>query len=231
MERWKMSETDLTVDEVSKICLLMFSASVDTTAGQIAWYLTHIALNEEVQEKLFQEISQNVQESGGKITPEMFVPSKSPYLSAVVRESHRLTPPVNINPRRRIAKEVEIHGHVLPVGSVVAFDHISKSIDPEFVEDPFIFRPERFLPDAIEARKGTKSEFLDHPLFSGPFGQGARRCPGSRVARNESMAMLAQCVLDWKMYIPDVSSYRDIPYGRETIIVPKLPKFSFESRK
>jgi cytochrome P450 len=91
----------------------------------------------------------------------MFAASKSPYLGAVVRESNRLTCPANLAPMRRITQEVEIHGHVLPAGSMVGFDQASKSIDPEFVNDAFSFRPERFLPNAVQARKGTKSEFLD----------------------------------------------------------------------
>lgn len=231
MERWEKGDTGLTKDEVFKICLILFNASVDTTSAKTAWHLLHVALNEEAQERLYQEIYNNVQETGGKITPVMFAAANSPYLAAVLRESNRLTCPANLTPIRRTAKETEVHGPIIPAGSVVCFDQASKSIDPEFVDDPFSFQPERFLPDAVEARKGTKAEFLDHPLFSGPFGQGARRCPGSRVARNESMALLAQCVLDWKMSIPEVSDFRDVPYGLDTLVSPKLPKFSFEPRE
>jgi cytochrome P450 len=231
IERWKIGNTDLTEDEVHKICLVLFNVSVDTTSTKIGWHLMHVALNEESQETLFQEINQNVQETDGKLTPEMFDPIKSPYLGAVLRESNRLTPPVNLSPRRRIDKEVKVHGHIIPAGSVVAFDQVAKSCDPEFVDDPFEFRPERFLPEAVQARKGTKSEFLDHPLYSSPFGLGARQCPGSRVARNESMAFLAKTVLDWKMSLPDVSDFRDVPYVREAVFTPKLPTFNFESRK
>jgi len=230
MVRWEKGDTGLAKDEVFKICLILFNASVDTTSAKTSWHLLHTALNEEVQEKLYEEIYTNVQETGGKITPAMFAASKSPYLGAVLRESNRLTCPANLAPMRRIAEEAEIHGNVIPAGSVVCFDQASKSIDPEFVDDPFTFRPERFLPNAVEARKGTKAEFLDHPLFSGPFGQGARRCPGSRVAKNESMALLAQCVLDWKMSVPGYSDFRDVPYGLETLVCPKLPKFNFEQR-
>lgn len=231
MERWEKGDTGLTKDEVSKVCLTLFNASVDTTSAKTSWHLLHVALNEEVQEKLYQEIYTNVQETGGKITPGLFAASKSPYLGAVLRESQRLTTPVNLAPMRRITKETEVHGTIIPAGNIVCFDQVSKGKDPEFVDDPFTFRPERFLPDAVEARKGTKSEFLDHPLFSGPFGQGARRCPGSRVARNEAIALVAQCVLDWKMSVPGISDYRDVPYSLETVMTPKLPKFNFEPRK
>jgi len=230
MERWAKGDTGLTKDEVLKICIVLFNTSVDTTSTKTAWHLLHTALNEEAQEKLYEEVFANVQETDGKITPGLFAASKSPYLGAVIRESNRLTCPANLTPVRKIAEDTEIHGHTIPAGSSIAFDQLSKSVDPEFVDDPFAFRPERFLPDAVEARKGTKSQFLDHPLFSGPFGQGARRCPGSRVAKNESMALLAQCVLDWKMSVPGCTDFRDVPNTLETLITPKLPKFNFEKR-
>ena len=231
IKRWEEGDTGLTKEEVNKICLILFNLSVDTTSTKTAWHLLHVGLNEEVQNTLYAELQSLVQESDGNLTPEIFAESKSPYLNAIIRESNRLTCPANLAPIRKLAKDVEVHGHILKAGSVVAFDQMSKSMDPELVEDPFSFRPERFLPDAVEARKGTKSEFLDHPLFSGPFGQGARRCPGSRVARNESMALIAQCVLDWKFVVPGFSHYREVPYGREGLISgPKLPLFLFESR-
>ena len=80
MERWKLGETDLTKDEVNRICLIMFNASVDTTSAKTAWHFLHVALNEEAQEKLFQEIYVMFRETDGKITPAMFAASKSPYL-------------------------------------------------------------------------------------------------------------------------------------------------------
>jgi Cytochrome P450 len=230
MERWKLGETDLTREEVEFICVTMFTVSVDTTSAKASCLFLHVGLNEEAQDKLYQEIHDNVQETNGVITPGMFAGSKSPYLGAFVRECMRLTLPINLNPIRKIAENMEIHGHVIKAGSKIAFDQIGKSLDPEFVDDPYAFRPERFLPDAVEKRKGTKSEFLDHPFYGSAFGQGARRCPGSRVARNEVMTLLAQSVLDWKMSIPGYHDFRDVPIQLETFFTPQLPKFDFKSR-
>lgn len=68
------------------------------------------------------------------------------------------------------------------------------------VSDPDQFKPDRWLPEAVEARKGTPAAMLDHPFFKGPFSEGARKCPGSRVAKSESLCLLvAQLILDWEM--------------------------------
>jgi cytochrome P450 len=125
---------------------------------------------------------------------------------------------------------VEVHGTVFPAGTVFAFDSISKNNDPDLLENVKDFMPERWLPEAVAARKGTRAEILDHPLFSGPFGQGARRCPGSRVARNEGMVLIAQLALDWKMSIPGYKHWTEVPYGLQTVTAPFLPKMEFEAR-
>lgn len=152
MERWKLGETDLTKEEVTTICSTMFNASVDTTSAKTAWHFLHVALNPEAQERLYDEIYANVQESDGVISPGLFAASNTPYLGAVLRESNRLTCPANLSPIRKIVSDIEIHGHVVPAGSKVAFDQVAKSLDAEFVDDPFEFRPERFLPEAVAAR-------------------------------------------------------------------------------
>ena len=60
--------------------------------------------------------------------------------------------------------------------------------------DAHEFRPERWLPDAVVARKGTAAEVIDHPLLRAPFSAGARMCPGNKIANFELLTMVAQLV-------------------------------------
>lgn len=65
--------------------------------------------------------------------------------------------------------------------------------DPEIVEEPWSFRPERFLPEAVEARKEDEvRSLLDHKLMGTPFSFGARMCMGSRLADMEIMTLMAK---------------------------------------
>ncbi|EJK55257.1 hypothetical protein THAOC_25027, partial [Thalassiosira oceanica] len=73
----------------------------------------------------------------------------------------------------------------------------------KFVEDPTSFRPERFLPEAVDARRGTPSEILDHPSFVDPFGRGKRRCLGSNVAVAEITVLAARLVQDYELSLED----------------------------
>ncbi|GKZ00248.1 hypothetical protein MPSEU_000977700 [Mayamaea pseudoterrestris] len=223
--------SELTEEEVDGICFSMLSASVDTTAGKTAWHVLHVGLHPEVQDRAHEEAKRILEQGGGAFLEDSFTNDKAPYLNAILRESHRLTNPSNLVPIRSIANNLEVHGIDFPAGTVFAFDAISKNTDSSLVDNPQAFIPDRWLPEAVAARKGTRAEILDHPLFSGPFGQGARRCPGSRVARNESIVLLAQLMLDWKISVPGVKHWSDVRYGQQTVIAPYLPHMDFEARQ
>ena len=65
-----------------------------------------------------------------------------------------------------------------------------------------LFLPERWLASAVEARKGTASEILDHRLLSSPFSFGPRMCLGARLAELEIKVLIARLVQDWEISIP-----------------------------
>lgn len=223
-------QDDITVEEAMSLAANLIAGGVDTTGNMLTWRILHIALHSEVQQKLYEELIQQVDEKG-QLTEDAMSPSNSPYLHACMRESHRCGNAVPVVPIKRFESEVEVHGVTLPPGSVVALDSYSTGMDPELVDDPTEFRPERFLPDEVEARKGTRSEVIDHAFFSGPFSQGARRCPGSRVANLEAHVFVAQLVLDWKMSIPSLNHWSECPYDMDTLMAARLPPIEFIPRK
>ena len=72
--------------------------------------------------------------------------------------------------------------------------------------EPTKFNPDRFSEEAVAARKGTRAEFLDHPVACTPFGFGARMCVGSRVARLEVSALISRIVQDHQLEYDAVNS-------------------------
>ena len=100
----------------------------------------------------------------------------------------------------------------------------------DLVENSEEFRPEQWLQDSVKARKGSPSKIIDHPFFALPFSQGARKCPGSRVATNEIKVLLSQLVLDWKISSP-ITELGDVRYEQRVIIEVKLPDLQFEARQ
>lgn len=231
IERQASENSNVTIREVQELAWTGLFAAVDTTSAALAWNLLHIAREEGVQEKLYNELSGIVAETGGELTPEAFAKADStPYLRAVVRESHRMTPSSVLGLFKMIGSDdLEIHSRKMKKGAVVGLETYSLGIDPEYVDEPEKFKPERWLPDAVAARAGTPSQVLDHPFLKEPFSQGPRRCPGSRVATNEILVFLAQLILDWEITSP-VKSLKDVTYSQQTSIEVHLPTLSFERR-
>ena len=71
---------------------------------------------------------------------------------------------------------------------------------------------------------------IDDPFFSGPFSQGARRCPGSRVANLEVQGLIAQLILDWQLKLPEDLTLSDIDSQLETTLIPVWPEVEFVAR-
>ncbi|KAL7488004.1 hypothetical protein ACHAW6_013598, partial [Cyclotella cf. meneghiniana] len=234
IERQRAEESGIDESELMQICLLMLNASVDTTSAFICWAMVHLSTNLHVQENLYRELKQHMDASeDGMLHAEILTKAKSPYLHAVLRESHRMTPVYpSLMFKSNSVADIEIHGVTVPKGSLVGFDSYPIGMDPQIVDQPDKFVPERWIGDEpIQARKGTPAEVLDSIMYRDPFSQGARRCPGSRVAVNETQLILSQLVLDWKMSAPDsVKSYRDVPYKMQTLLVAQLPEMNVEAR-
>lgn len=233
IDRQKAEQT-ITVEEMKSLCNMALSAAVDTTSTTVKWNIIHLALNQEVQRKLYDELHMNLESSNKqRLDADVISKSVSPYLHHIIRESHRLTPVLALMVKTN-SQGIDIHGENMEKGSVLRLDRYAIGINPKIVDKPYEFIPERWIPDAVKERSGSEKEVLDHILLKEPFGQGQRRCPGSRVATNETLVMIAQLVLDWEISIqPDsgVKSLKDIEYNLELTIVPKMPGMKFKRRK
>ena len=232
IERFRAEDSSVSAEEFKDICVLLLNASVDTTSTFIAWLVVHLSVNPDVQQKLYEEVKANIEQEGGELTAEMLTKKRSPYLHATMRESHRKTPvhPTTLT-KSNSESPVTVHGLEFEAGSVFTFDQHSAGMDPSIIDEPHVFRPERWLSEGLEAAKGTPAEMLDHPFYRDPFSQGARRCPGSRVAINETLAILAQLVHDYEIKAPaSIETYQDYDYKQMTLLVPQLPKLEFTPR-
>ena len=217
-------------EELTDIVRVALTAAVDTTSSLLDWNILHLALNPEMQEKVHAELVESTTKCGG-LNEEALRKSNTPYLHAMLREQHRLTPsaPLTVMKENSLS-DLEIHGTAIPKDSVICLDGHSIGLDDSIVDDPQEFRPERWLPEAVEARKGTPAEILDHPYYRDPFSQGSRKCPGSRVANNEVLLMLSQLVLDWKITPPGGYGKDNVEYSVHGMVHPKLPNLNFVMR-
>ncbi|MEX2193731.1 MAG: cytochrome P450 [Thermoleophilaceae bacterium] len=99
------------------------------------------------------------------------------YLDAVVQETLRVRPVIS-DVVRKLTRDTEVAGHVLPAGANVLPAISLVQSDPRHHPDPQAFRPERFL-DGSPA-----------PNTWIPFGGGRRRCLGAAFASFEMRTVL-----------------------------------------
>ena len=118
------------------------------------------------------------------------------YLRACLEESMRLCPPVPMHlPREVLAGGLKVDDHVFPAGTVVGVPTYALHRSEEHFEDPFSYRPERWLlRSATEARSnGVTEEVLARQRRAFvPFSLGPRACIGRGFALMELEISIAR---------------------------------------
>lgn len=166
------SKKTLTEDEAMAQCVLFFVAAQDTTSTAIANTLYLLAIHPEVQEKLRREADECFATHGEH--PSLDEVTKLKYLHCVVSESLRMYPPAPRIERTPYADytvgdtKIKVKKSDLVTIPVYAMHH-----DPEYFEDPFTFKPERFSDENVGSIQ---------PYTYLPFGAGPRNCIGMRFA-------------------------------------------------
>ena len=226
----QLEDESVREEELADIIRVALTAAIDTTSSLLSWNMLHLALNPDVQDKLHAELLESTRKYGG-LNEEALRKANVPYLHAVLRETHRLTPaaPLTVFKENSLS-DLEIHGSTIPKDSLLTLDGHSVGLDESIVENPQEFRPERWFPEEVEARKGTPAEILDHPYYRDAFSQGSRKCPGSRVANNEVLLLISQFVLDWNISPPEGYGKEDVTYCMHGMVHPDLPNLNFEAR-
>jgi len=199
-----VSRGELAPDAITELQGPLLMAGVDTTAYAMSWFFLNMASNPEVQTKLAEELSEKL--NGADLTTVDQIESLT-YLQACYRESHRLTPVAPISAKTLEQDITVVSGgkaYEVSAGQRMSLNLRGMPMDPEFVEDPTSFKPERFSEDAVKARKGTPAALaLDHPIMHDPFGKGKRRCIGANVAKAEMFCLAARLLQDYEISLVD----------------------------
>ncbi len=154
-------------DELVRNLRLLGFAGHETTAGVIAYMMTHYARNPTLWDRLLEEVKANA-DCDLSSTADL---KRFPFAEAMFRESLRLNPPVSAI-FRKLTEDVELHGHVLPKGCEVHISLASRSWDPVQYPNPRILNPDRWL----ERERGPgASESIQ-------FGGGPHFCVGYHMA-------------------------------------------------
>ncbi len=162
--------------------LTFIVAGHETTALTLAWALYLCAFDQDVQEKLFAEVSEVL---GGRIAgPEDI--GKLPYTEQVIKETLRLYPPASFISRTAQGAD-ELCGREIRKKDTVMLPIYALQRNQELWPEPDAFKPERFA-------KGAK-----YDRFAWlPFGDGPRVCIGAHFAMVEAQIILASLISRYK---------------------------------
>ncbi|KAI1307611.1 Cytochrome P450 3A13 [Halotydeus destructor] len=179
-DKTKLQNKTLDDNEVIANSILFFAAGSETTASLLSFLFHSLAVNDDVQETLYDEIR-----SAGKLDYQTV--STLPYLDATIQETLRMYPPALVTDREA-SEEYAIPGTdiVLEAGSTIFIPIYSVHHDENNYPNPKKYDPTRFLP---ENRDNIK------PYTYLPFGSGPRNCVGMRFALLETKLLIAKLVL------------------------------------
>ena len=179
-------------------------AGHETTASTLAWAFERLPRHPHVLERLREEVDAGEDDE---------------YLTAAIQETLRRRPVLPNNAPRLVKQEIEVGGWTYPVGVALVPNAYLIHHDPEIYEDPYEFRPERWL----GVKPGTYTWI--------PFGGGRRRCLGAAFAMVEMKivmrAILTACELRPAVDGPEIATRRNITVrpsaGTATVLKDREP--------
>ncbi|XP_077869008.1 cytochrome P450 20A1-like [Saccoglossus kowalevskii] len=182
-----------------------FIAGYHTTAFMMVWTLYYMCENQEVQEKVYQEIIEVIgkDEQVNHVNLELLK-----YMRCVFDESIRCSVLAPFAARVNMNADMVVQGYTIPKWTPVVHALGVVQMDDEIWPEPERFIPERFLHENASTR---------HPFSFQPFGfAGKRKCPGYRIAYAEGAVFLATLCRKFKFQMVEGQTI-ERKYGFVTI--------------
>ncbi|KAK5988316.1 Cytochrome P450 monooxygenase apf7 [Cladobotryum mycophilum] len=185
----KVTEKEIWTEAINFV-----AAGGDTTSTAMSSAFFYLARNPRCKEKLLQEIQTTFESSadihsGSKL-------SSCVYLRACIDEALRMSPPVpGTMWREQLLEDINtdkpftVDGHIIPPGVHVGVNAYSIHHNEEYFPDPFVYKPERWLP----AEEGSELTEAKRAAFV-PFSIGARGCLGKPMAYQEASLTIAKTI-------------------------------------
>nr|AZP56675.1 CYP6K1b [Locusta migratoria migratoria] len=171
-----VGKTYFTLEDLAADSFGFFAAGFETSSTTISSSLYELALHEDIQNKLHQEIDEVLNRHGGNITYDAI--AEMTYLEKVLSETLRKYPPLPfLNRECTEPYTIPDSDVVVDKGTGIVISLFGLHYDPEHFPDPERFDPERFS----EEEKANR-----HPYVYLPFGDGLHACIGMFVFSSRS---------------------------------------------
>ncbi|KAL9656569.1 hypothetical protein ABK040_012152 [Willaertia magna] len=216
MER---SKNDPNPDAVVESVMISFlQAGIDITMRMLCISAYRLAHHPEYQEKIYQELlevfgeptlEEATSEHGLQVTKEQY--KKLKFTKYFLDEVLRVNPFSYVVSAREMTKDLEVGGYILPKDSMVMTVQQHPSLKDEYVP-----RAKEFLPERWE--KGSPLA-PTNSYISAPFGIGARKCPGSRIASTEIHFAIINFVRHFKLSHANPQKFPDMSFDQALLYI------------
>ena len=208
-------EAEQTVTDDNLIVLMMdvLFAGVDPVSSTLSWAIVYLVNYPNVQTKLHRELDDV---TGRNRHPSLSDRSRLPYLEAVMHETLRLASPVPLSIPHKAVANTTLQGFTVPKDCSVIFNFWAIHRDAWKWENPYEFRPERF----IDAEGKLISPSLPSLSYL-PFGCGSRECLGQSLAMAKFFLFFSRIVSEFEFSIPPGC---DLPSMLGTATVVREPR-------
>nr|AGI03846.1 cytochrome P450 6BQ10 [Tribolium castaneum] len=192
-----VKEKALTLNELSAQAFVFFLAGFETSSTTMTWALYELATNQNVQEKLRNEIINVLSRHDNKLTYEAMM--EMTYMEKVIHDTLRKYPPLPIL-TRKCNKDYTIPNTSIKLrrGTTVAIPVLGLHTDPEYYSNPEKFDPEHFSEENVKSRPGFT--WL-------PFGDGPRICIGLRFGMLQSKVGLTAILKNYKVTLSNKTKF------------------------
>lgn len=187
---WRHFQSDVEDEALRPNIRVFLAGALEATTSYASWALSHLARDEAVQQRLYEEV-RDVDD----YSPEAL--QKLEYLGCVLNETLRLTPALYFHPRRAagdtLVKTKRGDELLFPDGTHILLDvwHANRHDDhwgPEVTGYP----ANRFVPDRWLGRGATDQGTKDWLHFG--FGHGPRFCPGKNLGQMETALVVGAVI-------------------------------------
>ncbi|KAI0003484.1 putative O-methylsterigmatocystin oxidoreductase [Xylariaceae sp. FL0662B] len=197
-DSWK--KQGLTDEDAAWIVGGNVEAGSTTTSVTLLSLVLHLVASPQAQKAAHDEIMRVV---GPDRTPTYDDIKELPYIRACVKEVLRMHPTPFWGIKHYADADVTYKDYIIPKGTVLLANTSFIHYDPARYDDPFAFRPERYLGHPkYSADYANQSDPYLRDHFT--FGVGRRICPGARLAENSLNIALANIVWAFEIRPPIV---------------------------
>ncbi|KAK5634530.1 hypothetical protein RRF57_010243 [Xylaria bambusicola] len=185
----RVSDDDETsLEEIRNEAVFFLGAGSDTLTATLSALFYYLSANEQCYQRLAKEIRSTFTNAGEiQSGPRL---ANCRYLRACIDEALRMCPPLPGTLWREsvidtVSLPLIIEGHFIPAGTEIGVNTYALHHNAEYFPEPFMFKPERWLPGSTATSSATRAAFI-------PFSIGPRGCVGKAMAYLEASLVVAK---------------------------------------